>query len=400
VTTNPDTLGQGPDLTRATALSFPPAEYARRAGAVRAAVSAAGLDAVILTTPENICYVTGFHTPGYHIFQAAIVPARGEPFLVLRDIETDNARTLSWVRDIEQVRDLDGPERVLADALRARGLGEGRIGLPADSSFLSPARARAIAGALPEATVIDVRAIVETVRQTKSAAEVELIRRAAGVVDSAIVHAVEQLDDCETDSDVAAVVLNAITRGGSGYTGSPAYVVAGAASAAPHSVHAGRPIDGRGNVWVELSASLDRYHGAASRVIVRGGRDADLDRVNAVSAAALEAMIAAMRPGATSGAVDAAGRDLVVAAGLGHAWRHRAGYSLGLSFPPGLGEGEIIDIKPGDPRPLQAGMVFHLIPILAIEGLGNVGCTETVLVTEDGGVSLCQLPREVLYARP
>jgi Xaa-Pro dipeptidase len=67
-----------------------------------------------------------------------------------------------------------------------------------------------------------------------------------------------------------------------------------------------------------------------------------------------------------------------------------------LSFPPGLGEGHIIDIKPRDPRPLKAGMVFHMIPIMKVPNVGAIGCTETVLVTPEGGQRLGSLEMEPL----
>jgi Xaa-Pro dipeptidase len=114
------------------------------------------------------------------------------------------------------------------------------------------------------------------------------------------------------------------------------------------------------------------------------------------SALALEAMLAEAHAGVKAGQVDAAGRNLVKAMGFGDAWKNRAAYSIGLSFPPGLGEGHIIDIKPGDERILQEGMVFHLIPILKIQGVGAVGCTETMVVGKNRSRTLSSLPRTLM----
>jgi Xaa-Pro dipeptidase len=57
-----------------------------------------------------------------------------------------------------------------------------------------------------------------------------------------------------------------------------------------------------------------------------------------------------------------------------------------------------MDIKPGDDRVLRSGMTFHLIPILKVPGVGAMGCTETVVVGERSGTSLCSLPRRLMVA--
>jgi Xaa-Pro dipeptidase len=201
---------------------------------------------------------------------------------------------------------------------------------------------------------------------------------------------VRSLTPSSTDSDVAAAVQAELAMAGSEFTGSPSYVVEGVASGRAHAVHAGRPIPQGGHVWLEVSASVNRYQGVASRI---GGLavDDETKRFFDISAEAIKAMMAAMRPGVTSGVVDAAGRAVTEKHGVRDYWKNRAAYSLGLSFPPGLGEGHIIDIKPNDGRVMKAGMVFHLIPILKVPGIGAVADTETVVLTENGGERLGNL---------
>ncbi|MCU1614501.1 MAG: hypothetical protein JWO98_2041, partial [Frankiales bacterium] len=46
----------------------------------------------------------------------------------------------------------------------------------------------------------------------------------------------------------------------------------------------------------------------------------------------------------------------------------------------------------------RSGMTFHLIPILKVPGVGAMGCTETVVVGERSGTSLCSLPRRLMVA--
>ena len=55
--------------------------FAGRIAAVRQAIIARGLDALIVTAPTNIYYLSAFHTPAYDNFQFLLVPASGEPIM-------------------------------------------------------------------------------------------------------------------------------------------------------------------------------------------------------------------------------------------------------------------------------------------------------------------------------
>ncbi|MEE9247780.1 MAG: M24 family metallopeptidase [Dehalococcoidia bacterium] len=107
-------------------------------------------------------------------------------------------------------------------------------------------------------------------------------------------------------------------------------------------------------------------------------------------------VIEAMKPGVTSGDVDNACRGAVIEAGCGENYHYRTGYSIGLGYAPGRGEGHIMDLKPNDPQVIRAGMAFHLVPVLFIEEKVGIGFSETALVTETGSEPLCEYPRKLI----
>lgn len=374
------------------AMAFAEAEYVERLDKVRDALGAEELDALVVTSPENICYLSGFWTPGYHVFQALVVRRKGEPFLIVRNIEVDNIALRSWIERHYPVNNLDLALDTFAEAMRAEGVTGGRIGLEVDGARQSMLRTDLLGEALPSVAWVPSLGLVDQFRAVKSAAEIAYVRRAVAMAENALVAGAASLGTAGNDSEVAAAVHARLAAEGSEFTGSPPYVVAGPASAQSHAVHAGRPLVPDEPVWLEVSASIERYHGVASRIGGTERLSAEARRCSDISAAAIEAMVAAMRPGAITGDVDAAGRAAVDGYGMGGNWRNRAAYSLGLSFPPGLGEGHIIDIKREDRRTLKAGMIFHMIPILKVPGLGAIGCTDTVLVTGDGAERLGRLP--------
>ncbi|HVW43444.1 MAG TPA: aminopeptidase P family N-terminal domain-containing protein, partial [Amycolatopsis sp.] len=70
---------------------FPESEYDRRLATLRETLRAEGLDAVVVHTPENVCYLSGHATPGYYTYQCLVVTADGEAALLMRQTETENA---------------------------------------------------------------------------------------------------------------------------------------------------------------------------------------------------------------------------------------------------------------------------------------------------------------------
>jgi Xaa-Pro dipeptidase len=93
--------------------------------------------------------------------------------------------------------------------------------------------------------------------------------------------------------------------------------------------------------------------------------------------------------------VHAACQQALADAGWGGYHRHRTGYSIGIGFPPDWGEGHIKSLAADDPEPLEAGMVFHVIPSLPVPDVAGIALGETVLVTEHGGESLTHFDRNL-----
>ena len=94
-------------------LAFTREEYLGRVDRVRAGMKERGLDALLLHTPENICYLSGFQTSGYYFAQVLIVPADRDPVFVVRALEKQNVDAWSWLADDQAIgyMDYDNPSR-------------------------------------------------------------------------------------------------------------------------------------------------------------------------------------------------------------------------------------------------------------------------------------------------
>src|SRR6202022_4382729 len=110
-------------------LPFSLVEYEGRIARVRTGMQKRGLDALLVTGPENVYYLTNHHTPAYDAFQALLLPLDGQPALITPLIEELIARGHSWIERYITYRHGQTPLEVTRATLIEAGLEEGRIGV-------------------------------------------------------------------------------------------------------------------------------------------------------------------------------------------------------------------------------------------------------------------------------
>ena len=124
-------------------------EYRARLAALRRRMVRAGADVLLVTSPENLYYLSGYQTPGYYWYQTLIVPLEREPVFVVRMNEASNVGPLSWVEDCRPYEDFEDWIAHTREVLADLGLAQGRIGLDYDSFFLRSRDEKRLVAALP-----------------------------------------------------------------------------------------------------------------------------------------------------------------------------------------------------------------------------------------------------------
>lgn len=156
-----------------------------------------------------------------------------------------------------------------------------------------------------------------------------------------------------TENDVAAAARRAMYRAGNEFLGHKARYVAGPAAGLGFECAKRRPIRADDVVYMEAGGTHLRYNCMLSRTVIVGKPDPKWIALTEASRDALEAAVAAIRPGVTSHEVDGAARAVMAKTGLGRYVPHRTGYSIGIGLPPDWGEGRIMSINEHDPTVLE-----------------------------------------------
>jgi Xaa-Pro dipeptidase len=370
-------------------LDFTREEYEARLARTQDEMDRRGLPVLLLHAPENITYLSGFRMLGFFMYHALVVPARGEPILVVRDVEQPAADETCWVRNRSVYIDTEQPINAAARALRNRGLDGGKIGIEHGTWFLTLERMAILHSLVPDAQFVEEPNIVRRLRLIKSPAEIEYLRQASRVVEAMVQAGIDAIRVGASERELAAAIMAAQATAGGEPPLEP-ILMTGERTRQLHGTWTDRCLKRGDAVYFELNGVVRGYWSKLMRTAVVGQPTPEQRRVAEILVNALSTGIAMMRPGAVAGEIDEALRGPVLRARLRDSYYHRVGYTLGLIYPPASGE-YLREFMAGDSWMLEAGQVFHMLVLAS-----GIGCSETVHVTDDGPELLTRFERRLI----
>jgi Xaa-Pro dipeptidase len=374
----------------------PAEEHDARLKAVRAVMEERGLTALLLPSPEDVYYLTGLDHLGYFAVTLLVLPIEGPPLLVARGMEAPTVEVQA--PQCVHVAYEDGADPAVAamEALRRAGSARGRVGVDRSTMYLPLDVWERIRTGLPEVRWTGASGLVAEERSVKSPSEIAHVRRAAAISDRALQAGLDVAGTGITEREVAAAIYGELIRAGSEPPGVPPLVRSTPTLHLEHVTWSDRQLEQGDALFLELSASVARYHAPVSRIAHVGEAPAGLYDMAAHALTAFDAVRGALRPGARAGQVYDAWQGAVNAR-LGHSRyrRHHCGYITGIGYPPSwTGPGTPLGLRPGQDFGLREGMVFHVFSWILGQGPADYGVSDTALVTADGCELLTTTARE------
>ena len=360
---------------------------------VRDALETLGLDALIVTPPANIRYLSN------HVGTAGILVMTREAAHLLIDFRYE-----------ESVRALQASPAA-CPGLRVWGVpasyDEALIACLAEicastvgfeAAHVTVARhdwwRETIAARHLDLGLRSTERVVEEARMIKDAAEVATLRDAAGRLDRVMPGILASVRAGATERHVAGAIEGAMREAGYERMAFDTIVASGPHSAMPHYRAGTRMLAAGDLVVLDFGGVLDGYCCDLTRTVSIGAPSRDARRLYDAVHEAHTAAVAAVRPGIDASMVDAAARDTLRARGLADAFGHGTGHGLGLDVHE--------EPRVGKPRAdmravaLAPGMVFTIEPGAYLPGFGGVRIEDDVLVTATGCELLTHIPRELL----
>ncbi len=344
-----------------------------RLAAIRQTFQKASADALLVTAPANVRWLTGFSSP--------------EDGRVL--ITADDALLLTDFRYDVQAKDESALPAVITADWQAEVLkrtGNGMLAIEAD--HMTVALKDQLDARLGEPT-ISVQDVFRELRLRKAPFEVELLQEAARITDEAFSHILGFMRAGLRELDVALELSRFMRDRGAEGDSFEIIVAGGHRSAMPHGVASSRVLEEGDLVTMDFGASYRGYHADMTRAVAIGELAPDLRQMYDAVLEALEAAKAALRPGITGAQADSVAREVLEGHGLVDLFTHSLGHGTGLEIH------EEPRLSSRSQTVLEPGMVVTVEPGVYRNGFGGVRIEDMCLITEDGHLSLSTSTREL-----
>lgn len=365
-----------------------PDVYRNRLGKAQDALREADVAALLLGPSADLTYLTGFEAHESERLTLLVVPAEGDPSLVVPGLEAPLVGDAAELMTLHAWADHDTPAAIAAGIIGGDASGRRlAVGNRLWSSFLLR-----LQEAVPGATWIEGDPVMRELRMIKEPIEVQFLAEAARLTDlaweafivSGPISGLTELQALQRLLDVSA------EQG----LGSP-YGICGSGpnSASPHHSGGDRVIQEGDSVVFDWGGRVNGYYSDVTRTVHIGEPDEEYRRVYALVKQANRVAFDAVKPGVPLQEIDRAARAVIADGGYGPAFLHRVGHGLGMEIheEPYLVEGNEL--------PLAPGMVFSDEPGIYLEGRFGVRIEDTVVCTQDGGRYLNNATRDLVVMK-
>jgi len=369
----------------------------------RAALAAAGLDAVLVWKDENVRYLTSMRPQLLAgkggVLTGALFTRQGTSLLFVSGGDRDRAEaTMPWIAEFHTIPILEelglvrhAAMEIIPNALGRHGLKDGTIGLDLVGKLLMDF----LAESCPRVRWVDGDAAMQTARRIKTSEELALIEEATVIAEAVTATAAEHVREGVRECEVAGEALRTLCRLGGEYAHaiSP-FVASGERMAPPTRLATDKVIREGDLVFIDIGAMCNGYFGDVGRTVVCGTPSPDQRRIYRAVWESLQAGIGVMRAGIANIEVAEAIRAKAEEHGLGGRFLSLfIGHGIGCASnePPYIGEA-----FPGAASvTLEPGMVFALEPLIWMPGVpggGGVRIEDMVVVTDAGARKISRSP--------
>ncbi|NQU45028.1 aminopeptidase P family protein [bacterium] len=346
--------------------SFPPREYSRRLARLEKQVAKSGADALVVLTPVNRLYLTGFQSTNGLLL---IEPGREVIFYTdFRYFEMAR-REIGFLKRAV-LKDLPGALKQLGRKRKWK-----KVGYEGSITALQLGLLRA---ALPDVDWIESEGPIRDLRAVKSSREQAALRRAVRLGDRVYEETLEQVRPGMTEWEIRRILRRRIDDLDAQGESFDCIVSVGSSASRPHAHVSRRVLRPRQLLLIDMGIRLNHYCSDLTRTVFYGQPSPRMREVYDVVLHAQLHALDAVRAGRTCKEIDGIARGTIEKAGYGKRFGHNLGHGVGLEIH------EDPALAPKSEIVLQPGMVITIEPGIYLPGIGGVRIEDMVIVRNDG----------------
>jgi Xaa-Pro aminopeptidase len=267
---------------------------------LRAAMKAAGYDALVAFSPDNVTYTAGFQVPSQLLnrFRRTITILAGDNYAaqIVVNVEESLARQQSRFSDIRPYNQFtEMPADLLADCLQEAGVGDGTIAIELD--YMPAEDYVRLKERMPEASFVPCKDLYFATRMIKTGAEVAALRKIGELTERVAAAALREIRPGMTEKAVGQLVGNMMMD--AGCDSYKCQVGSGARSGIVNCVPTEKKIEKGDMLRLEILGDMSQYRSNVARTAVFGEPSDEQTKIWDVMIGAREACKALLRPGTT-----------------------------------------------------------------------------------------------------
>ena len=231
-------------------------------------------------------------------------------------------------------------------------------------------------------------ALVASLRQVKSTAELQKIKQAQNITDAVFADLLGIIRPKLTEKELECELIYRVLKQGGEALSFPPIVVSGVRSSLPHGKAGDFPLSGF--LTIDFGAVVDGYCSDMTRTVAVGTPTDEMREIYDTVLRAQLTGISAAKAGTIGKHIDKAARDVIDKAGFSAFFGHGFGHGIGLEVHEGLGP------NPREENPLPAGSVLSAEPGIYLPGKFGVRMEDMLYLGEDGTENLTKSPKELI----
>lgn len=328
------------------------------------------IDALLVTKPENIFYLTSFFAD-----DIVLVVSSKKSFLITDFIYAEAAsRFFDDLLEVFVTKDKDSFTKTIAGAVSKHRIKK----LGFESLSMSFFKYKKLKQTLKRIKLIATEDMIESMREIKEKGEILALKRVLKITAETFKIVKKRLSPDVTELDVAKYIKETfIKKGADGHSFEP-IVATQPSSSQPHYTPEKKRLGSNKAILVDLGAKLDGYNSDLTRICLLGKISSKFAKLYTILLNAQKRAIERIKPGVKIRDVDLAARQHIDSKGLGKFFGHSLGHGIGLEIH------ERPSVSYYNKDFVKEGMVFTVEPGIYIPGYGGLRIEDVVLVSKSG----------------
>lgn len=335
-------------------------------------------EAVLITSPENRFYFSGFKG------SSGVLLITQEKSYLLTDFRyIDQAK--EEAPDFEIINHERNVYPVIMDFIKKHAVQ--KLGI--EFGKLPVQDYKELENLNPSLTLFNCEEAIYRLRMIKDQEEIGYFKKGIALCDQAFDHILTFIRPGMSEKELGLELEFFMRRGGADGIKENHVIASGERSSLPHGQATERIIEKGDFVKMDIGAKINGYYTDFTRTVVVGEASEKQREIYSIVQQAQQVALEAIGPGKICSELDHLARSVIAGAGYGENFGHSLGHSIGLAVH------ESPAMRANDHTVLQPGMVITVEPGIYIPGFGGVRIEDFIVITEEGYENLTTATKEL-----